>query len=297
VSCEDESPQAHPTASVVIPFIGGIDALFSQLQSLFSQSTRPDEVIVVLNHPASEVRAGFRLLIAREFTNPALRLIEASTRQGAAYARNEGWRTSHGEYVLFCDSDDVVDINWVSAMLDALAQSDLAGGRLSYTALNSTQSQFWTRHSTQELPSKFRHLPFAVTANLGVARQCIASLGGFNEDLPTGEDIDFCWRAQYENWKITFAPDALVNYRLRNSFIAAWRQAYSYGRWDALLLKLHKARGARRPARDSFVDLMTVPWSLAALLVGSDGHVKVALRTGAFLGRLVGSFKEREFAL
>ena len=86
--------------SVVIPFYKGERYLAEALRSVFDQTYRPLEVIVVDDGsptPCDEILA--------QFDQP-IHLIRQEN-QGVAAARNTGIRAAHGKYIALLDQDDV----------------------------------------------------------------------------------------------------------------------------------------------------------------------------------------------
>lgn len=79
--------------------------------------------------------------------------------------------------------------------------------------------------------------PFFGTLNLAVRRKLIDEIGGFDEALPIGEDIDLCIRAHGTRWRMFSAVDARVEHFNRPTITSLARQWYGYGFWHAALFK------------------------------------------------------------
>ena len=60
-------------------------------------------------------------------------------------------------------------------------------------------------------------VPAGLAANLGVRRSAFESVGGFDEDLRVGEDIDLCWRLQFAGYRFAAVPEAVVAKRERET--------------------------------------------------------------------------------
>lgn len=179
---------------------------------------------------------------------PALRVVDASARPGAAHARNVGAACARGRALAFCDADDVVAPGWLEALVAALEHHQLAAGRLDFAALNDGDARrFEPPHG---LHVHLDFLPAAASANLGIDRAAFDACGGFNELQPGGgaEDVDLCWRAQLQGFSLVAADDAVVSYRLRPTLAARARQLEHYGTCDALLYRDFRSRGVRRPS-------------------------------------------------
>lgn len=278
--------------SVVIPHGGDVGRLLDQLDALARQTVAPDEIVVSCNH-----NGGRELLSASiagsELGQLPLTLLDSSATPGPSGARNAGWRAAIGDLVLFCDDDDVAESGWVAALEAALDDHDLVGGALAYDRLNSRRAALRSGHARDAAPTKFGYLPYAPSANLGAHREVLETIGGFDEALSCGEDIDLCWRAQRAGFGFAFVPEAIMHYRLRSEVRKAWRQSYLYGVADAKLLLKHRAEGVRRSARETLVELAGIPLAVVRAARGRGDLVDVAQRIGGLLGRIVGSVRHR----
>ena len=92
-------PEEHPLVSVIIPVHNGGRHLRAALESVFAQTYRPFEVIVVDDGSVDD--GG---VIAQSF--PDVRYIHQGN-QGVAAARNNGIEAAHGEFFAFLDQDDL----------------------------------------------------------------------------------------------------------------------------------------------------------------------------------------------
>jgi len=88
------------SVSVVVPTLNRPAMLLRALASIASQTTRPSEVIVVLDGRDDEAA----LVVQRE--HPSVRLLQLKTRSGPAVARNLGVQSARGAWIAFLDDDD-----------------------------------------------------------------------------------------------------------------------------------------------------------------------------------------------
>jgi len=246
--------------SVIVPVRNGGSHLEEQLRALPAQRCSiPWEVIVADNGSTDG-----SLAVARDWAldHDHFHVVDASGLAGASAARNAGVDLSRGEYLAFCDADDVVLAGWIEAMARALAAADVAAGRFDFWSLNDIPP-------TEPVPAATRQLgflPAGLGANLGVRRAAFLEVDGFDEAFVPGEDIDLCWRLQLRGFRFTEAPDAVVAKRARASFANVFHQAYSYGQCGPLLHKRYRRVGARRDLQGALKSWAWIVVSLPRVL-------------------------------
>lgn len=226
-------------ASVVMPAFNASATIDAQLRALAGQAFDGAWEVVVADNGSTDDTVDR----ARSWEDrlPGLRVVDASARRGPGAARNIGAAAARAPFLLFCDADDAAEPSWVAALVVALEGADAASGARGYSALNRVPHgpMDWAAplFSKEPLP----HLSAASSHNLGVRAAAFAAIGGFDETLSAGEDVDLCWRLQLAGLHLAPAPDAVMQIRRREGLLATYRQALSYGRADALLARKYAA--------------------------------------------------------
>lgn len=227
--------------SVIIPCYNAGDTLGLQLEALARQHwTEPWEVIVADN--GSTDRSP-QIIEAYEERCPNLRRVDASARQGQAYARNLGAARAHGAALAFCDADDEVAPGWVAAMGQALGRHDFVGCRLDASKLNAP----WL-HAAYGDPQKedFQkiwyppYLPYAGGGTLGIKRALHEAVGGFDETLACLEDTDYCFRLQLLGVPLIFVKEAVIYLRFRTKFRAIFHQSRHWAEYNVKVYKKYR---------------------------------------------------------
>jgi GT2 family glycosyltransferase len=159
---------------------------------------------------------------------------------------------------------------------------------------------FWSLNGTRKSPTapaairQLGFLPAGLGANLAVRRSVFDGVGGFNEDLLLGEDIDLCWRLQLQGFQFAYAPEAVVAKRELVGFGKIFRKAFSYGRSGPALFRRYRSVGARRNLAGAAKSWAWLVISLP-LLFERNRRTEWARAAGMRSGRLVGSVAQSVF--
>jgi glycosyltransferase involved in cell wall biosynthesis len=275
--------------SVVIPVRNAMPWLEDQLRALADQECDDEWEVVIADNGSTDQSRDVAAVWSERHRR--MRWIDASAVAGAAATRNAGARAADGDLLAFCDSDDVVRPGWLASCARSLESADVVAGIFDFWSLNGLPESPPTPASMLQLP----FLPAGLSANLAVRRQAFEAVGGFAEELVTGEDIDLCWRLQTEGYRFAIDDGAVVSKRDRVGFREVFQQGYAFGRGGPVLYRRHRTAGARRnlagAARSWLWLLLHVP-----LLVES-GNLRNQWARGAGMrtGRLLGSLTERVF--
>ena len=204
----------------------------------------PWEVIVADNGSTDESKS-----LVQEWSKrfEHIRLVDASKVRGAAAARNVGVKWAHGELLVFCDADDVVQPGWLTAHASALAKSEISAGVFDGWSLIGVDPPVPFEYGLPGAVGLFNFLPAGATSNLAIRRQVFEEIGGFAEDLTIiGEDFDLCWRSQLSGHGFALNHDAVVAKRERRGFRAVFRRYITYGRSAPILFRRFQSDGCPR---------------------------------------------------
>jgi mycofactocin system glycosyltransferase len=203
-------------------------------------------------------------------------IIRHTSPRGPAAARNTGWQAAQTDYVAFVDADCQPLAGWLDLLLPHFA--DAAVGAVAPRVRSSEGppglSEYERLRSPLDLgPHEAPVQPGSVvayvpTAALVVRRQALQDIGGFDEALRFGEDVDLVWRLARRGWRVRYEPAARAVHPSRPHLMAWLQQRYQYGRSSAPLgLRHGKA-----------VTHMTIsPYSAATWVLALGGHPLAAV--------------------
>ncbi|MBO0856607.1 MAG: mycofactocin biosynthesis glycosyltransferase MftF, partial [Nocardia sp.] len=223
-------------------------------------------------------------------------LTEAAVRhdvsRGPGAARNSGWRAAGTELVAFVDSDVIPDPGWLDTLLPLFEDPAVAAvAPRVRTLAEGRLGRYETRRSSLDMggdPAVVApggRISYVPTAALIIRRSALEAVGGFDESLRYGEDVDLIWRLTNGGAQVRYQPESVVRHAPRAKLAAWLRQRYHYGTSAAELARRHP--GALYCAR--------LPWATAlrwlAIILG---HPLLALPTVAEPGRQFRKLRQHE---
>lgn len=138
--------------------------------------------------------------------------------KGSYFARNRGIEFSVGQYLGFVDADIFVDSLWIANAVNHLAHCDYIAGNI--RVIPDKVSSVVTRY--QQLVDfntawHMQTLHYGPTANVWVKRSVIEQIGGFDERLFSGGDMDFGSRVYATEGLVQlYGDDVIVNHPPRD---------------------------------------------------------------------------------
>ena len=138
------------TVSIIIPVYNSERYLNRCLDSVLSQRYTHLEVLLI-----DDGSTDHSLNICREYAAKDNRIrVVHQDNQGASAARNTGLDHATGEYIMFCDSDDMVSDMWVQRMINALSDEETI---MPFTGICDGVEQLGTKTKGLRLEGSWRN--------------------------------------------------------------------------------------------------------------------------------------------
>ena len=257
-----ERDPAATGISVVIPTRNRAARLGRALQSVRAQTLAPLEIIVV--DDASEDATP---KVLRELAAPDLEVIRNTEQRGASHARNLGLAAARGDLIAFLDDDDRWRPDKLALQSAALLQAPASVGMVccAYDVIAEPGEQV---HKTWQPPDQPLDVPYFLrttgfmTSVPLLRRACFEQVGGFDEALAGGQDLDM-WIRIAERFAVIAVPAVLVEHRLHGQQITTDLPAKA--RAAAAILTKYRARLSEYP------DLLRRRLERTALLLCAAG--------------------------
>jgi mycofactocin glycosyltransferase len=276
------SGPSHRDVTVVIPVRNnaiGLDRLVRSLRGM--------QVVVVDDGSTQPVEIG-------DFAGMHcdIRVLRHETSKGPAAARNTGLAACETDFVAFLDSDVVPRRGWLEALLGHFCDPAVALVAPRIVGLHEPHNLVAVRSSLdlglREAPVvPYGTVSYVPSAAIICRRSTLNELGGFDESLVSGEDVDLCWRLIEAEARLRYEPIALVGHDHRTQ-LGDWfaRKAF-YGSSAAPLAVRHPGKTA--PLVLSGWTLMV--WLLLAMGsgVGYLASTIVAAITGRKIAKVLGT--------
>ena len=205
--------------TIIIPAHNEERFIMGLLESLKKYLTKPTQIIVVANGCSDSTA-----ITARKY---GCNVIETSQKEHPSSARNQGVKSASGEILAFLDADTEVTEKWCSTFQELLDASKgdhlyLTGDQYQVSKVPAWIEKNWFL-PLSKLPKNYIN-----GGNLIVSRKLFYLIGGFDANLETGEDVDFCRRAKKASAEFVMNPSFVV---LHEGFPKSIRHFIKRERW------------------------------------------------------------------
>ena len=286
------SPFTAGDVTIVIPAYGRPEALRTTLDALAQDEAVAAVVVVDDGSPGPAA-------LARVVTGAGVTLVRRAANGGPGPARNTGLARVATPLVAFLDVDVVPPPGWLEPLLAHFTDPAVAAVAPRVAArppddpspVADGLTRFEQDRSPLDLgPAEARVAPrtrvaYVPTTALVVRRQALEAVGGFDEGLRFGEDVDLVWRLVEAGHVVRYEPGVVVTHPTRPGPAAWLRQRFDYGRSAAPLARRHA---------DALAPVSVSAWSAAAWALAAGGHPGVGL---AVAGTAVAQLPRRLGAL
>jgi glycosyltransferase involved in cell wall biosynthesis len=269
-------PHDQITVSVIIPAYNAAATIERALDSVRAQSGVGVEVIVIDDCSADDT-----IDVVKNAIRPDenIRLLRMPGNGGASAARNAGILEARGRYLAFLDADDV----WLPGKLMKQVAAIEADPEVTVVTCNSQMT------SVSGVPLKEGHVNrppvsgaeawktllvynFLPTPTILTRTALVRELGGFDEALAVGEDLDL-WIKLAVRGKVAVLPEILIKYYDMNNSLMK-RHGSQAGEIVVPMLERHiREQGAKLSRREVRTMRGTRSFQMACDLFFSDRYM------------------------
>lgn len=222
--------------SVVIPVYNGEKYLAETLNTVFNQTLKPSEIIVV------DDGSDDKSCDMAESFGDRVRVIKLSRNKGSGAARNAGILHANGEYLAFLDADDL----WVFDKLEKQIHFLSSHPEIKMVLGNVEQfiSPELPPEHQKKLKPELKKMPGYVAGTMLLKKETFEKVGAFSETLELGEYID--WFSRAKDLGVTFKvlDDVLLKRRIHNSNMGIYKKQHMKDYTSLLRAALARKRNA-----------------------------------------------------
>lgn len=200
--------------SIIIPIFNQAKKIPDCLDSIAAQTYKNYEIIVV--NDGSKDKVGRVLERYREKFSPKIKIVHQRN-QGANVARNNGFKISKGEFLLFCDADIVMRRDMLQNMLQKIREENVS---YVYSSHKFGFKKFRLWKFDEE---KLKQMPYIHTTSL-IRRE---DFPGFDEKIKRLQDWDL-WLTMLENGKKGFWVDDYLFEVKDGGTMSSWMPSIFY---------------------------------------------------------------------
>jgi glycosyltransferase involved in cell wall biosynthesis len=281
------------SVSVILPARNGANVIETQLQALAQQHTRHDVEIVVADHASTDRTREVAMGFADRFDR--LVVHSAGDVAGVAAVRNSAVNVARGEYLAFCDCDDLAHPDWLEHLIEPLLSARChTAGRLIYAHTSPPLTPAAFNNQATRPAEYMSYKRFADSCSLGVRRNDLISVNMFDPTYNRSSDVDLSWRLQLFGIPLVDAEHSLMAKLMPDGRLAQIRKLAGWAFQEPLLYRNHRAHGLQRrrlrtEARNITSALVSDARELTRKRVPSQTPIALA-KAG---GRLAGSYHWR----
>ena len=217
------------TISVIIPTLNAESCIKSLIESLISQSLKPDEIIIVDSESEDKT-----VDIAKSFQAvKVIRIKRSEFNHGGT--RDMALKQSRGDYVVFMTQDAVPANNILLEKLILPFESDEKIAVTTARQLPREDAKLAEKlvrefnyppqssiHTREDIPKLGIKTFFTSDVCSAYRRSIYEELGGFEKELKTSEDMMYAAKAVYNGYSIYYNTDARVihshNFTLKEQY-------------------------------------------------------------------------------
>lgn len=199
----------HPLISVVVPVHNGAQWLAQTLDSLFAQTYPYFDIILVDDASTDNLRE-----VLNTFHDDRLHVVHLNKNGGVSAARNQAIELAKGDFIAFCDADDLCQPNRFAqqlAFLEQHPQIGLCGS--AFTCFDTEDRETIMNPASDDEIRKALMQGNCFGLSTIMARAEILRATQFDVTLAVAEDYDLWTRLAASGVRFANLPDVLIRYR------------------------------------------------------------------------------------
>lgn len=264
--------------SVVVPVYNRARLLKRCLDSVYSQTWRPIELIVVDNNSSDgSAELAQKWAVSHSTKDFEIKLLREYNK-GAAYARNRGVEAASGEYLMYCDSDDALRPTLIRRAIGLFmedSETDIVCWKCVIHGFNGgTHIPAFSYRRPIE-----GHIIHALIHPLGyMARtRVLRKAGDWNESLLQWDDFEYGLRVLLVTDKVVGIDEVLGDVYAQSVSITGEDFSTRIGKWESSLDEMERViKKSEHQNRDSLLRMVDYRRIILAAHYAREGSMDYA---------------------
>lgn len=212
--------------SLICPIYNEEGSVEELINSMLNQSKKPDEIIFVDSFSTDETAE-----IIKKYSNKKVRLIQEKS--NISEARNIAIKNSKYEIIAATDASSKLDKNWLKNITEPFKDKKIDVVSGGYVAVSNGGVEDYISMLTVKQMSKWDEKTFLPSGrSIAFRKKAWKAVGGYPENLYTGEDTLFDLRLKEKGFKFKLQRSAFVYWRGRKTIKKFIKQFWLYGKGD-----------------------------------------------------------------
>lgn len=184
-----------PYFTIIIPSFNRAHIIIKSIQSVLEQSFEDFELIIVDDGSTDDTRE----LVKKYLFNKQIKYIYQNN-AGVCAARNAGARLAEGNYLIFLDSDDIVENNW---LYDFYAEIENKGADILYCSVKIQNYDNTIEYINVDNPyGNYKGAGIDLAGSWAIKKKIFCEVGMYDEVIKFGENNELRLRINSLNLNI-----------------------------------------------------------------------------------------------
>jgi cellulose synthase/poly-beta-1,6-N-acetylglucosamine synthase-like glycosyltransferase len=229
-----------PTISIIVPAFNEEAVIGECVDSLLNLDYPEQLLEIIVIDDASTDRTNE---ILSSFSR--IRVLSGG-HQGPSAARNRAIKLAKGEFIAFTDADCIVPPEWLKELMRGFESNLIAGvGGIQKPRRDASEMELLVDEVFNLLgivanysrkKSQLGLIDHNASCNVIYRKSVLLQLGGFDEALWPGEDVELDYRITKAGYRLVQNPNVAVWHKRPNNFTQFNAMMYKYGQAQAYLV-------------------------------------------------------------
>lgn len=204
--------------SVIIPTYNRQDHIVQCIDSILAQTILPHEIIVVDDGSTDNTVA-----LLQQYKRSMVRYIKLEHKGLPAFPRNEGMHIATGEYIAFCDSDDMWFPNKLEIQLSLMSQFNWKASSTDAWIIEGNQERYFKTYRSRFTDPLCELLwnNYIITSSIVIQSNLLRGEQFDTSPIFIGYEDYLLWLSISSSTHIMFINQPLVGYRKHTQSLSA----------------------------------------------------------------------------